>query len=44
MPSGCFIPNYLYLVPILLNGIGNLFAHVAAVFVTSVCRLLNLRG
>ena len=42
MPSVCYIPNincktvYLYLV---LNRIG-----VAAIFVTSVCRLLSLSG
>ena len=49
--SVCFIQNYylqicvyLYLVPLLLNGIGNLLAYVAVFFVTSVCRLLSLRG
>ena len=47
MPSVCYIPNincktvYLYLV---LNRIGNLLAYVAAIFVTSVCRLLSLSG
>ena len=41
----CYIPNYflqnfvyLYLVPLLLNCIGNLLAYVAASFVTSGCR------
>ena len=48
MPSVCYVPNYywqscvyLYLVPLLLNRIGNLLAHVAALIVTSVCRLLR---
>ena len=43
MPSGCYIPNYhlqnidyLYLVSISLNGIGNLLAFVAVLFVTNV--------
>ena len=35
---------YLYLVPLLLHGIGNLLAFVAALFVTSVCPLLSVRG
>ena len=40
------MPNcvYLYLLPILLHRIGNLLAYVAASFVTSVCRLLRVRG
>ena len=49
--SVCYIPNYylqnwfyLYLVPLLLNGIGYLLAYVAALLVTSVCRLLSLSG
>ena len=29
---------------ILLHRIGNLLAYVAALFVTSVCRLLSIRG
>ena len=51
MPSVCYTPNYylqnciyLYLVPLLLNRIGNLLAYVAALLVTSVCRWLSLRG
>ena len=39
--SVCYIPSYylqncLYLVPLLLNGIGYLLAYVAVLFVTSV--------
>ena len=34
----------LFLVPLLLHYIGNLFAHTAALFVTSVCRQLTFRG
>ena len=30
--------------PLLLNGIGNFLGYVAALFVTSVCWLLSLRG
>ena len=51
MQSKCYIPNYylencvyLYLVPLRLNGIGNLVAYVAAFFVTSVSRWLSVRG
>ena len=51
MPSVFYIPNYylqncvyLYFVPLLLNGIGNLLAYVAALFVTRVCRWLSVRG
>ena len=33
---------YLYLVPLLLNRIGNFLAYVTTLFVTSVCRLLSL--
>ena len=51
MPSVLYIPNYflqnlvyLYLVALLLNGIDNLLAYVTALFVTSVCPLLSLRG
>ena len=51
MPSVCYIPNYylqncvyMYLVPLLLNGIGNLLAYEAALFMTSVCRWLSVRG
>ena len=33
---------YLYLMRFLLNGTGNLLAYVAALFVTSVCRLPSL--
>ena len=50
MPSVCYIPNYylqdsvyLYLVPFLLNRIGYFLTYVAALFVTSVCRLLSSR-
>ena len=50
MPSVCYIPNYymlncvyLYLVPLLLNGIDNLL-YAAALFVNSVCRCLSVRG
>ena len=35
---------YLYLLPILLHRIGNSLAYVAALFVTSVCRLIRARG
>ena len=35
---------YLYLLPLLLHSIGNLLAYVAALLVTSVCRLLSVRG
>ena len=35
---------YLYLVPLLLHRIGNLLAYVAALFATSVCRLLSVLG
>ena len=35
---------YLYLVPLLLNSTGYLLAYVAALFVSSVCRLLSLSG
>ena len=34
----------LYLVSILLNGIGNLLAYVASLFVSSVCRWLSVRA
>ena len=51
LPSVFYIPNYylqhcvyLYLVPFLLNGIGNLLAYVAALFVTTVSWLLSLRS
>ena len=51
MPSVCYIPSYylqncvyLYLVPLLLHGIGNLLAYKAALFVTYVCRLLIVLG
>ena len=51
VPSVCYIPNYylqnclnFYLVPLLLHRIGKLLAYVAALFVTSVCRLLSVRG
>ena len=51
MPSVCYFPNYylqivvyLYLVPLMLNGIGNILAYVAALFVTSICRWLGVRG
>ena len=51
MPSVCYISNYylqncviLCLVPLLLRVIGNLLAYVAALFVTSVCRLLSVLG
>ena len=33
-----------YFVPLLLHRIGNLLAYVAALFVTSFCRLLTVRG
>ena len=46
-----YIPNYylqncayLFLVPLLLKGIGNLLAYVAALIVTSDCRWLSVRG
>ena len=35
---------FLYLVSLLLHGVGNLLAFVAALFVTSVCQLLSVRG
>ena len=51
MPSVFYIPKdhlqncvYLYLVSVLLNRIDNLLAFVAALFVTSVCRWLSVRG
>ena len=51
MPSVYYIPNcymqkcvYFYLVTLLLNRIGDLLAYVAAIFVTSVCRFLTVRG
>ena len=33
----------MYLVLLLLHGIGNLLAYVVALYVTSVCRLLSVR-
>ena len=36
--------TFLYLVPLLLNGIDRLLAHVAALFVTSVCYYLYVRA
>ena len=51
MPSVCFISNYflqnfvyLNLVPLLLNGICNLSAYVAALFANSGYRWLSVRG
>ena len=51
MPSVCYIPNYksqnsvyLFLAPLLLHRIANLLAYVAALRVTSVCRLLSVHG
>ena len=51
MPSICYNSNYylqnsvyFYLVPFLLLSIANLLAYVAALFVTSVCRLLDSNG
>ena len=51
MPSVCEVPNYywqncvyLNFLLLLLNGIGNLLAYVAGLFVTSVCRWLSVRG
>ena len=41
-----YIPNCvsLYLLPLLLHGIGNLLAYVAAPFVIRVCGFLRVRG
>ena len=36
--------NLIFLVPLLLNCFGILIAYLAALFVTSVCRLLSLSG
>ena len=49
IPSVCFFFKFLYLSifvfgAILLNRTGNLIAYVVALFVTSVFRLLSLRG
>ena len=46
MPSVSYITKLclFVFVPLLLNGIGNLLAYVAALFVTSVCRWLSVRG
>ena len=51
MPSVCYIPNYylqicvcFYLVPFLLHRVGSLLSYVAALFVTSFCRLVGVRS
>ena len=36
--------NLIFLVPLLLNWFGILLAYLAALFMTSVCRLLSLSG